>query len=169
MDGFAWGKRLNALWQKYRYAVLVVILGIVLMLLPEGKKESTVSEAQPTQALVREEGLQERLEGILSRIEGAGEVKLLLTQSAGERTVYEKDTDSSLGENSESHQSKTVILTTSNREEQALICQVFPETYLGAVVLCRGADSPAVRLAVMDAVSKATGLSTDRITVLKMK
>jgi len=36
-------------------------------------------------------------------------------------------------------------------------------------VVCQGADDPAVRLAVSQAVSSVTGISTDRISVLKMK
>ena len=39
--------------------------------------------------------------------------------------------------------------------------------YLGAVVVCDGADSPQVQLAVTQAVAQFTGLSTDRISVLK--
>jgi hypothetical protein len=41
--------------------------------------------------------------------------------------------------------------------------------YQGAVVLCQGAADAAVRLAVVEAVSKATGLGADKICVLKMK
>jgi len=36
-------------------------------------------------------------------------------------------------------------------------------------VVCQGADRAGVRLAVVDAVKSVTGLSSDRITVLKMK
>lgn len=39
----------------------------------------------------------------------------------------------------------------------------------GAVVLCRGAEQSAVRLAVINAVSAYTGLGSDKITVIKMK
>jgi len=41
--------------------------------------------------------------------------------------------------------------------------------YRGAVVVCQGGDNASVRLAVVEAVSNATGLTSDRITVLKMK
>ena len=39
--------------------------------------------------------------------------------------------------------------------------------YLGAVVVCDRADAPQVQLAVTQAVAQFTGLSTDRISVLK--
>ena len=44
-----------------------------------------------------------------------------------------------------------------------------PAQYLGVIVVCEGADSPAVRLAIVEAVSDVTGLGADRISVLKMK
>ena len=61
------------------------------------------------------------------------------------------------------------MVTGSDRSEKGLVRQINPPEYLGAVVLCQGADNAAVKLAIVEAVSKATGLSTDRITVLKMK
>lgn len=39
----------------------------------------------------------------------------------------------------------------------------------GAVVVCAGADDPAVRLDVTHAVSAYTGLGSNKITVMKMK
>jgi len=39
--------------------------------------------------------------------------------------------------------------------------------YQGAVVVCQGADSSAVRLAVTEAVAALTGLSTEKITVVQ--
>ena len=62
-----------------------------------------------------------------------------------------------------------MILTDGSRAQQALVEQVIPPVYLGAVVLCQGAGSAAVRLSVVEAVSRATGLSTNQIVVLKMK
>ena len=41
--------------------------------------------------------------------------------------------------------------------------------YRGALIVCAGADSPQVRLDLVNAVAGLTGLSTDRITVVKMK
>jgi hypothetical protein len=40
---------------------------------------------------------------------------------------------------------------------------------MGAIVVCQGADSPSVKLAITQAVAKITGLGTDEICVLKMK
>ena len=46
--------------------------------------------------------------------------------------------------------------------------RLYPE-YKGAVVVCDGADNAGIRLKVINAVGALTGLSSDRITVMKMK
>ena len=61
------------------------------------------------------------------------------------------------------------MLTDSHRDQVGLVRQTIPPIYQGAIILCQGADSAAVRLAIIQAVAGATGLTSDRITVLKMK
>ena len=79
------------------------------------------------------------------------------------------DTDHSSGESGSGIRSNTVTITDSERSQSGLVKQVNPPTYLGAVVICQGADDPEVRLSVVNAVSKATGLGANKISVLKMK
>ena len=62
-----------------------------------------------------------------------------------------------------------MIITDSDRKEEGLITQVDPPVYQGAIIVCQGADRGAVRLAIVEAVSRVTGLGADRISVLKMK
>lgn len=154
--------------KKYRFAALVLLCGIVLMMLPSEKKtpEKTI-DSQPDAAT--EESLQEQLETILSQISGAGRVQVLLSQEAGEEVLYQDDTSESGAGETGSRKRETVTVTSSDRAEQGLVRQRKAPVYRGAVVLCQGADSAAVRLAVVAAVSSATGLASNRITVLKMK
>ena len=155
------------LWLKeYRYVLLVLFLGIVLMLLPQSKAAEEGDKETPVPETVAEESLQEQLEQLLSIVQGAGKVRVLLTESAGERVIYQTDGE----ENSQNtKRTDTVILSDSGRAESGLVQQILPPTYQGAVILCQGADSAAVRLALIEAVSNATGLTSDRISVLKMK
>ena len=57
----------------------------------------------------------------------------------------------------------------SSRNETGLIRQIIPPVYRGAVVLCQGAENANIRLQIVEAVKSVTGLSSDHITVLKMK
>ncbi len=154
--------------KKYRYAILVLLVGIVLMALPE-KAETQAEEQVREEIAAPAPSLTEQLEQVLVQIKGVGKVTVLLTVAEGERNVYQYDEDVSLSDGSSTSRKDTVITTDSDRDQQALIVQVVPAVYQGAVIVCQGADSPAVKLAVTDAVAKATGLSADKISVLKMK
>ncbi len=110
-----------------------------------------------------------RLAEILSKIDGAGRVEVMLTTAFGEETIYQTDNTTDQSNESVSQNIETVIVNNSNREEYGLVRQVNPPSYLGAIVVCQGGDRPAVQLAIVEAVSKITGLSSDKISVLKMK
>ena len=143
-----WPEKIAGLLKKYKYPIILLCIGMILMGLPSfsGEKEPAAGEtaAVPTSP---EPGVQEELEQILKNIYGAGDVKVMLTISQGEKTLYQTDVVSGITENSQDTDTDTVIVS----------------------VLCQGADSPSVRLAITQAVSKVTGLPTDRIAVLKMK
>lgn len=143
--------------RKYKYVLLVLLAGLMLMLLPGGseeKPEPVVEASEPS-----EEDMETRLERILTRVQGAGTVAVMLTESSGEEVVYQTD-----GEGGD-----TVLVSDAQRNEQGLVRTREPPTYLGAIIVCEGADSASVRLAVVEAVANVTGLGTDRITVLKME
>ena len=131
-------RKLSAFAAKYKYVLIILLAGLVLLLLPTGSKAkakttqvSTVSEQTQTQAIQAEE---QRLTQLLQQINGAGQVQVLLSYCCSAEAVELKT--------------------------------VSPQ-YLGAVVVCDGADSPQVQLAVTQAVAQFTGLSTDHISVLR--
>ena len=150
-------KKAVAFLSDNRYVVLVLVIGLLFLLLP-ASKESVVQTVEET---VRTEDIQDQLTEILSAIDGVGKVQVMLTAAAGEQVIYQNDESGT--------STDTVIITDADRAEQGLVKQVIPPTYLGAIIVCQGADSALVRLNVVDAVSKVTGLSADRIAVLKMK
>ena len=61
---------------------------------------------------------------------------------------------------------ETVLVDGDSGEEPVVIKQVYP-MYRGALVVCQGGDRAEVQLAVIQAVSVLTGLSSDRIAVVK--
>ena len=114
---------------------------------------------------VASDPLHQELASVLSHVQGAGAVKVLLTTTAGEETVYQTNVD----QNNENTRSDTVILTRSDRDQLGLVRQVKAPVYRGAIIVCEGADSADVKFSLVDAVSKITGLRSDQISVLKMK
>ena len=168
MDIKALSGKLPHWLKKYRYPILVLALGLVLMVLPGRSKKTEPAPVEKT-ATEQTGSISTELAQILGRIQGVGKVEVMLTVKTGETTVYQTDEDISTTETGSTIRKETVIITNSDRQQEALVTQILPPEYLGAVIVCQGADNVQVRLAVVEAVSKATGLGSDKISVLKMK
>lgn len=168
MEDLRLWEKFTSLIKKYRYVILVCLMGVFLMLLPE-MKDATEGTQNIPQEIQDYPDQAELLENILSKIHGAGRVEVMLTVAAGQQTIYQTDPKGSFTSESESNQTQTVLVTSSDKNQTGLIKQILPQIYLGAIVVCQGADDPNVRLAIVEAVSDVTGLSTDKISVLKMK
>lgn len=161
-------ERAAALLRRYRIPALVLLLGVGLLLLPTGRKAEQPA-AEPEPAARTEAALEARLETLLSAVEGAGRVRVLLTLEAGEETRYLSDETREVSGEETRVSGTTVLPGTGSSSEAPVAVQVLGPVYRGAVVVAEGADRAAVRLSLVNAVSSLTGLGTDHITVIKMK
>lgn len=152
--------------KKYRYTAVVLLIGIMLMCIPQ--KEKTILQ-EPVMETAPENTLQEELSRILSQVEGAGKVEVLLTLKQGEEILYQTDEQRSRSETNQSQDRQTVLVDAEDRQKTGLIRQINPPVFQGAIILSQGAASAEIRLALTDAVVGATGLPYSSITVLKMK
>lgn len=160
-------EKLKIMLNKYKFSLIILCIGLILLLLPGRKiSEEKAIEDAPRKTNILE---QNELSDILQAIDGAGQVKVMLSVASGEKTIYQTNNDTSTSGDGGSEKIDTVILTDSQRNEMGLINQINPPVYLGAIVVCQGANNPSVKLAITQAVAKITGLRTDNICVLKMK
>lgn len=159
--------RISSFLKKYKYALLVLIIGLALTLIPH-TSSSVVTETK-TPATTKDAAFEVELADLLSNIDGAGEVRVILTKLRGEETLYQTNDDYSENSDSKTHRSDTVTVTDTERNETGLIRQVIPATYKGAIILCQGADRPSVKYEIINAVSRLIGIGTNCISVLKMK
>lgn len=148
-----------------KYVAIVLIIGIIFMMIPNQKEKRNPPQEDKLDTVEETLSLQQVLSDTLSQYSGAGKVLVILTESESEKTVFQQDED--LTQDSERYD--TVIISNSGKNQEALVQLKISPIYRGAIVLAQGAENAVVRLALTDAVSKATGLSSDRITVLKMK
>lgn len=132
----------------------------MILLLPTADK---APEPEPAAQVIPTATVEERLERILSGIEGAGTVQVLLTEESGRQTLYQTDVQSDDNRRTED----TVLVEDAARTETGLVRQTLEPKYRGAVVLCDGANISTVKLAIVEAVGCVTGLGADRICVLK--
>ena len=101
-------KNTQKLLDKFKYPLLVLGIGVLLMLLP-GSVRSPTGDTKQEESFAR----------ILSSADGVGESRIAISDS-------------------------------------------------GIVVVCEGADDPAVKLSLLQAIRSYTGFSSDHITILKM-
>lgn len=177
--GNGWQERIRELTGKlgrFRYPLLILLLGVILLILPghRDETESDQPQSQPEAEIVTDDmAIEEaRLSQLLSQVEGAGKVEVMLSIRTGVETIYQSDTTlrTIAGEEGETQREDTAVLYgIGSGTESPLVRQRAAPIYQGAIVLCQGADDPGVKLALVQAVASLTGLGTDCITVVKME
>ncbi len=153
--------------KQYRYVILMIIVGIILLRLPTGESGEelnldVIDTALLTAGSQQEvEGLEERLSEVLSQIAGAGETTVILTvEDSGQKILAEN-----LEQSDNDAVTETVILSDTSRGETVVELQTISPTYRGALIISQGAGSAAVQLELIAAVSVLTGLPSNKIAV----
>lgn len=160
--------KMLAFLRQYKFVVILIVAGAVLLLLPQR------TEGEPTSddAFTKEEEnfsvehLESKLSDILSQIEGAGKVSVMLTVQSGAERIYASDRNMSERGEERELQEELVTISTENGENALLIGQTYP-VFRGALLVCEGGDDPLVRLRLTEALTALTGLNSNRITVCK--
>ena len=169
---------LASLWHsitRYKFALLAAAAGLLLLLWPSaGREQAPDTQQAQTCALPAEDTAaeEEKLSALLSLIEGAGEVRVMLTLRSGGEWVYADEKKLSTDQNRDARrtesQTQYVILRDSAGGERLVPVRQASPQYRGALVVSRGAGNATVRLALVEAVKAVTGLPSERITVVKM-
>ena len=159
------------LLRKYRIPLLVFLLGVVLALVPGRTKKAEAQQltTETADTVFDLSAVQKQMEALLSAIDGAGRVRLMLTLSSGERVVYQTDSRTVTASGSTTQETETVFRQSGGSEKEPAVQSTVYPTYQGALVVCDGAERASVRLAVTQAVSSLTGLGSNKIAVVKMK
>lgn len=119
-------------------------------------KQKTVAEPEAVPECSAESE-QERLEDVLEQIDGVGAASVLLSYRTSAETEYLSD------------DAGTVILSAGSGAQAAVVCRTIQPACQGAVIVCSGGGDAAVKLRVVEAVSKFTGLGAGEISVFPLK
>ena len=162
-------KGVQKIWDRYKYAALIALIGAGLLLWPGLSGGSKVLSQPKQEEDIRD--IQQEMEDILGAMSGVGQVKVMLTvDTDGERHLAQNTQLSYSGATAApegySRRSETVLTDGGEGDETVVVQRTYP-TYRGALVVCEGGGSAEVRLAVTEAVAALTGLATDRVTVAK--
>lgn len=145
--------------------MILVATGLVLMILllfssfdTNVKSENTVSCENNTLSYTEE--TEEKLENIISLIDGAGRCKVMLTLDTSEENIYASDIND--------EKSEYVVIKTSS-DEGGLLLKIIQPKIRGVAVVCDGGDSYITVNNITEAVCSALGISSTRVSVKKMK
>jgi stage III sporulation protein AG len=173
--------------------VIILILGVIIIIVASSffsdgnaKEDKGKTKEAVTMTLNKKAGeleeLEQRLERILSEIEGSGQVKVMVTKVSDGEVVhaYNQIEESSLQE--QQNETGTLSRKDESRRERELVFmdgesgqrvpvvekKLKPEIR-GVVVVADGADSSVVCKNIIGAVEALTGIPTHRIQVFKRK
>ncbi len=159
---------------KYKYALLVCLLGLVLAALPScGPKGVEKSEDKSDTAISYSSAdeLADRMGEVFSKIKGVGDARVILTLRSGYETIYVFNEDirsSRNGTDYDTSRSSELAIVSVSGEDKAVYSRIDYPQFLGALVVCEGGDDPIVQYQLTRAVSSLTGLSTDKIVIAQM-
>ena len=174
--------------------LILFLAGVLLLIIamPAGRKNSTRSDVemntQNSQSAVTAQGgsdyetygaaLEQRLETILQRMRGVGDVQVMITlASSEERVTLQNDsaTTESTGEDGtgskrqkESATTESVLVRKDGQDTPYLVQILTPEIE-GVVVVASGADSGQTDTEIIAAVQALFPVQAHKIRVMKMK
>lgn len=137
--------------------------------------EDTVTNTQNQEYILKKD-----LEKILSNIEGAGNVQVMITytesseikamfnENVKESTTEETDSTGGIRTISQTDSSKEVVYTEDNGKKLPITEKVIMPKIEGAIILAEGANDASIKNNIILAVEAVTGLSTHKIQVFKL-
>lgn len=144
--------------------ILCVLLLMFLKSTPsksdsEQKEEPTLPSA-PTISDYKE-SLENELSDILSKIQGAGEVTVMVTLEGTEEKIFAEDT----AESDTKKETETVI----SGSKDAVLKSVKNPKVSGVLIVCTGGDKPQIVEKVVNAASTVLDIPTSKVYVTKSK
>ena len=162
-------EKFRAFFRQYKWIVVLLAVGGSLLLLPQNKGSTSILSPEVMAGKEEDfsvEHLEHKLSEILSRVEGAGNVSVMLTVKSGAERIYASDREMSEQNEQRELQEEMVLISIGDGESAVLIGQNYP-VFQGALLVCEGGDDPLVRLRLTEALTALTGLSSNRVTVCK--
>ncbi len=147
----------------------------------DSNEKKSVGVVQVNNDLTQDD-LELKLENILRKISGVGDVKVMLTYSESSvlKPIYNEDSSvSNTNETDSNGGTRTVTETDSQREvvykenndgsKEPLTQSISSPKIEGAIIVASGAEDANVKSSIVQAVEAATGLATHKIQVFKME
>ncbi len=158
--------------------IYLIVSGVLLFLLllvgntsdADDEKVSVADTSQYSAQYIK--NTQKELAAVIRRIDGAGDVKVMITLESYYENVYAKsyETDEQNGKETQekSFNEEYVIIKNGSGVEECLVVKVFEPKIKGVAVICQGGDNVAVRKAITETVCALFDISSASVSVIKM-
>ena len=151
------------------------------------KKVNNNSVTKDTQELVQtdEKSYEEKqkidLKNILKKMNGVGDVEVMMSFDNGEKkipaydtsaqksTTEETDTEGGKRVNNQNTDSSKIVMTTSDGNNEPFILTTYKPKINGVIILAEGAENSKIKYEIEQAVSRLYNLSLDKVNVYSMK
>lgn len=160
--------------------ILLVGLLLVVIVMPvsdiksdQTQDEQQVQKAENASGDTYTDALETRLENALAKVEGVGNVKVMITLASSSEKVVEKDQEMTSevqeGENGgkNTSSSETAVYANGNGEEMPYVKQELSPRIEGVLVIADGGDNAIVIENITEAVQALFGVDTHKIKVMK--
>lgn len=175
------------------FVIILIITLIIINVIWNGKEkdekepahDSNKKLAQTTQTnetynTTTEDVTVRNLEDILSKINGVGQVKVMITYSqtsktiplynedSSEKNTEETDTQGGNRKVTETDTKKEIIYKEESGEKIPITQSIVSPVMEGAIITAQGASNVTVKTNIIQAVEAVTGLATHKIQVFEM-
>lgn len=167
--------------------LIITVIAINTILADNGKKDTSKNTNIANNTTVAEDStqvtntsLEERLEGILAKINGVGKVDVLINYSESteivamynenikETSTEEQDESGGKRVITENDIQRDVIFQEDNGEKTPITQKTIMPKIEGTIITAEGAGDANVKENIIQAVSAATGLASHKIQVFQM-
>lgn len=174
------------------FVIILIITIVIINVIWNGNKSTTKQESNTAskklatteqdkdESVSTTENLEEKLENILSKIQGVGNVEVCINYSESSEVVAmynenskvsnteETDTSGGIRKIQETDSQKDIIYKEENGEKTPITQKVVQPKIEGAIITAKGANDMTTKANIIQAVEAATGLATHKIQVFEM-
>lgn len=163
----------------YRWLVLAGAAGMLLLTLPGlggGEAQEQLSADGTAQISTRDYAalLEDSLQESLEKMEGVGNVQVLITLESGAEKVYLTEEKSSTDRSEAEGQTEvretrenSYVMTDSQRSTAPVLRYERTPQVLGVVVICDGGDNTVIQQKITQVVTTAYHISSNQVIVTK--
>ena len=151
---------------------LALMLGILLLTMGRSfsaSEEKVMPKAVEKEMVSANRETEQRMAEILSKVEGAGQVDVMLTyRQTEEKTIARNENREENGEILRTEQTAVLLEDGDGATAPLVLTEAFPVVE-GVVIAAQGADSPAVAAVLSQAAQALLDVPAHKVAVLKMK